>query len=405
MQNNLSPIQDGNIPEENAIENTTDTYNPDRAAIPTPAAATPEEIEPEQQEQQEDIDPHIFRFLSMRDLYTESCSMQWLINPYLDQRALAMLFGESGSMKTFIALDMGLCIATGKKWQDHPVNHQGAVFYICGEGKSGILRRLEAWEKYHGISLADVPFFVSDRPVPFLDEKSAQEVVAAVDELAVQCGKPALVIIDTLNRNFGNGDENDTPSMTKFVSSIDKHLRIPYGCTVLIIHHTGHKEKKRPRGAYALYAALDWVYLVEKKQAMILQLTNVKAKDSEPPPSIRLKAQVTTLDRTEEDGKPITSLILISTTESLREKGILTGANKIAYDALVGCIKDNGGNPVSVEIWRAAAFEANISPSKKIETKRKAFKRAKDYLLEIPMIETKDGYWMPVADKGQLTDI
>jgi len=49
-----------------------------------------------------------------------------------------------------------------------------------------------------------------------LDEGNAKSVANAAASLTRQYGKPSLVIIDTLNRNFGNGDENNTADMTRF---------------------------------------------------------------------------------------------------------------------------------------------------------------------------------------------
>lgn len=366
---------------------------------------TPEEIERELRKYRKNAtnERGLFRFLSIGDLYSMTGPTDWLVKPYLDKGSLAMVFGQSGTLKSFVAIDIGLSIATGSDWHGNPVG-QGTVFYICGEGLNGIARRLRAWELHNGISLDHVSFFVSSRSAQFLDEASAMEVVTAVDELCDQHGKPVFVIIDTLNRNFGPGDESNTADMTSFVHVIDKCLRIPYGCTALIIHHTGHNEQHRARGAYALHAALDWEYQANR-DSKILELKNIKSKDFENLPPICLKSEIITLDWKEDDGEAMTSLILRSTTEPFRKKGSLTGANKIAYDSLLEGIKDNGGESIHVETWRAAAYQANISESNKADSKQKAFKRAQEYLQREGMIETKNDYWKPTQDTGHKEDI
>ena len=50
--------------------------------------------------------------------------------------------------------------------------------------------------------------------------------------------------------------ENSTQDMSRFVAACDA-VRRRYGCTMLIIHHSGHGDKGRARGAIALKAALD----------------------------------------------------------------------------------------------------------------------------------------------------
>jgi len=344
-----------------------------------------------------------FRFLPISELYSMSGPTDWVVKSYLDKGSLAMLFGKSETLKSFAAIDIGLSVATGTDWHGNRVS-QGTVFYICGEGKKGISRRLRAWELHHSISHEKASFFVSNRPAQFLNEESAMEVVAAVNELCEQHGKPVLIIIDTLNRNFGPGDESSTADMTTFVHVIDTNLRLHFDCTVFIVHHTGLQNQDRARGAYSLHAALDWIYKAEK-QHMTLTLSNQKAKDFENLPPVFLKAEIITLDWVEEDGGAMTSLILRSTTDTVKKNRPLTGTNKIAYDTLIEGIKENGGNPIHIDTWRAAAYQANISKSDKPDTKQKAFTRAKEYLHREGLIETKDDYWKPTQDNGHKEDI
>ena len=71
-----------------------------------------------------------------------------------------------------------------------------------------------------------------------------------------QHGQPALVIIDTLNRNFGAGDENNTADMTRFIIGLDR-LKNDLNTAILVVHHTGLGNKERSSGNSALKAALD----------------------------------------------------------------------------------------------------------------------------------------------------
>jgi hypothetical protein len=348
-----------------------------------------------------------FRFLPVSDLYNMSSSTDWLIKSYLDKGTLAMLFGKSGTYKSFCAIDMGLSIATGSDWHGNPVS-QGKVFYICGEGQKGISRRIRAWEIHYGIPLDNVDFFTSDRPAQFLDEESALDVVNAVSELCDQNGMPALIIIDTLNRNFGTGDENSTTDMTRFINVIDKYLRIQYNCTVLIVHHAGLKDTNRARGASALHAALDWVYQAEVSRE-ILELYSVKSKDHELSPFTSFIPLPITLDWNEDDGSPMTSVVLKNTANKVGNIKPLSAANKIAYDTLKNIVACNAGKSMDLGVWREAAYQAGISPTGTPDANQKAFLRAKKYLEGMRLVETKDGYlWniaMTTPDTGHTEDI
>ena len=85
-----------------------------------------------------------------------------------------------------------------------------------------------------------------------MDPVSAARVAQAVEALAADHGTPKLIIVDTLARNLGNGDENSNADIGMFINNIDIHLRSRFGAAVLIVHHTGHLEKDRSRGASSL---------------------------------------------------------------------------------------------------------------------------------------------------------
>lgn len=342
-----------------------------------------------------------FHFRSVSDLCAAPTTTKWLIKNYLDAEALAELFGDSGSMKSFVAVDTGLSIAILRDWHGHEVRSNGAVFYIAGEGFSGINRRIKAWSIYHDVALQDIPFFVSDRAAQFLDDPT--QVLMAVDDLRSANGEPILIIIDTLSRNFGSGDENSTQDMARFINVIDD-LRNRYHCAVLIVHHSGLTATDRARGASALRAALDWEYRLQKKADGTLILTCTKCKDHEEPDPICFEPEIITLEGwvDPDDCEVMTSCVMVRTDSDSKpdDSKPLTGPRKIAYDAFVSIGKEK----VHIDTWRDAAYSAGISTAPSIEAKKKAFQRALTDLREKGYIETKDNLWW-LGDKGQQRDI
>src|SRR4051812_42527240 len=73
----------------------------------------------------------------------------WLVDGLLPGSGLAVLFGEPGTGKTFLALDWALTVATGANWFGHQVIRKPVV-YIAGEGAAGISVRVEAWRASRG---------------------------------------------------------------------------------------------------------------------------------------------------------------------------------------------------------------------------------------------------------------
>lgn len=226
-----------------------------------------------------------FRFVAVGDL--EYRAPEYLIADLIETETLGLLFGDPGCGKSFVAADLGLSIATGTPFHGRAVL-QGAVFLIAGEGHNGLTRRFAAWAKHKGVSIKGAPLFMSNRPAQFLDAGSAASVAEAVHGLAAQHGNPALIVIDTLARNYGPGDENSTSDMGAFVAAVDDLKAQFPGCAVVIVHHSGHGDKQRARGAMALKGAVDCEYRVEKSEGVI-RLTNTKMKDAEPPKPLAFK--------------------------------------------------------------------------------------------------------------------
>ncbi|MEH6585698.1 MAG: helicase RepA family protein [Halioglobus sp.] len=187
--------------------------------------------------------------------------VDWIIKGIQASDSLAMTYGPAGGGKTFNTIDKGLCVATGIDFHGRKVK-QGAVIYVCGEGRFGIAKRIRAWRKFHAIpDDQHIPFGVSSRSVPLLDDMALTELLESLRKFPET---PVLIIIDTLNRNFGDGDENSTKDMSAFVDALD-HLRVETGACVEVVHHTGKSEAQAARGNSALRAALDTEIAIKLK--------------------------------------------------------------------------------------------------------------------------------------------
>ncbi len=191
------------------------------------------------------IGTRAFVFRSASELVAQPAPTQWLVRDWIETGALALYFGDAASCKTWLLLSKGMHVAAGVPWCGCQVT-QGAVFIIAGEGHRGLRRRLAGLAKHHGIDLEGVPLFVSETSASLTESGSIGEVMDAVKKLveAKRC-KPALIVIDTLSRNFGAADENNTGDMAAFVRTCD-WLREEFGCTVAVLHHVGHQDKTRP---------------------------------------------------------------------------------------------------------------------------------------------------------------
>jgi RecA-family ATPase len=239
--------------------------------------------------------------------------VQWLIRDVLDAESLAEIFGDAGTGKTFLALDLGLSIASRQEWHGHKIAQNGLVFYIAGEGHHSLPVRIKAWAQAYHVDLTSIPFAASDRSAQILDDSTA-EIEANIEEMYAEAGQyPTLIILDTVARNFGCGDENSTQHMGIFVALLDR-LKARYHCGILLIHHNGLTNKERARGAGTLRAALDFEYRLEKAEdsETTVKMTCTKCKDHAAPVPMSLCSEIVTIDewRDPDTGQPITSIVL-----------------------------------------------------------------------------------------------
>lgn len=197
--------------------------------------------------------------------------ISYLVEGLIEENTLCAITGESGCGKSFFLLALLYSVCTGVEFAGREVS-QGQVVYILGEGHSGIKRRQLAWEKKNGVTIPHRAFLKSQQPAELSDPTYAEKVIQSIDMMGV---KPRVIAIDTLNMNFGPGDENSTKDMTAFILSC-KRLQAHYSCTVIMAHHTGHGQD-RARGSSVYRASLDLEVMLKESK-----VTCGKSKDSEP---------------------------------------------------------------------------------------------------------------------------
>lgn len=182
---------------------------------------------------------------------------------------LNWLIGKPGHGKSFVALDLAGCVATGIRWHGHHVQ-QGRVLYIAAEGVRGVKQRVRAWEHKHGTKMAGVDF------LPFPVQSTNGGHWDALVGLAAEVGY-TMIVVDTQARVTVGVEENSNKEMGTFVHQAER-LRTASGACTLLVHHTG-AGSERGRGATTLDGALTTIMLCEKDGGLI-KLKCQKNKDA-----------------------------------------------------------------------------------------------------------------------------
>ena len=252
-----------------------------------------------------------FGILSDLELETMRPSKGILGNWIRDKEIVAM-YGAAESYKSFLAISMGECWATGSDWFGMPVE-QRTVLYIAAEAPGTIGDRVAAWKQHHGMAGTRTEFYTSTLPV---DLTSSEEVAALISEIR-EClpDAPGAVIIDTY-ACATSGDEKDATSVNAAYRGM-RALRDAFDATIVYVDHEGKDRERGQTGSQRKKDNADvqmHVELIEGSEGM-LTVKPVKMKANEKPTPLTLQTKRISFynDRTQEMRN---SLVLVSTSKA-----------------------------------------------------------------------------------------
>lgn len=281
----------------------------------------------------------------------------YLVKGWLAPGSLAVLYGAANVGKSFLALDLAHHVAQGRAWAGCRVT-AAPVLYITLEGGAGFDRRVAA--------LDNPRFWVLPAALSFMDpRRDATWLAEAVEALAEEVGEFGLIVIDTLARAMGSGDENSSQDMGRLVASAEL-LKERTGACVLLIHHTGKSAAQGARGHSSLRAAVDTEIEVTKEEGSeIIEAKATKQRDMAVGRTFHYRLREVELG-VDQDGDPVTSCVVERAAEGEKpRRATVKGKAEIALQALQTAIERYGvvragpdypdRKSVTKDQWRACA--------------------------------------------------
>jgi hypothetical protein len=325
------------------------------------------------------------------DEIEEGAPKETLIKGLLGVGEYTTVSGLPGTGKSVIVTDLACHVAAGMDWHGRKLKKRGLVIYVAAERKKLTERRMMAFRKHHGVK--DVPLLVVGGRLDFtrnLDD--ARALIALIKEAETETDLPCVwVIIDTLTRVFGAGDQNASKDMTKFVQSCDEIL-IATQAHVTAIHHSAWSGE-RGKGAIDLDGAVDASYMVKKehgKYKLVCDGTN----DGDEGDILAFKMESIELSR-DEDGEPTSAPVVVQLEpDTVPTSGTLKGYKGEVLAALHTAIERDGIEPegdafpeeinvVDLETWKKHFYAARDMESVSVAaTTKKQFQRAPDDLVK-----------------------
>ena len=267
------------------------------------------------------LDRKRFKRYKLAEIY-QFPEPEWLIEDVFYSGTLNMIFGPPETCKTFVALDMAMCIAHGKKWHGKKVK-QGNVLYVCAEGAPLIGARYRAWEQENNITVTENIDIILDAPQMY----QLSDIKIFLDSLKGE--QFSMIFFDTFSRTMDGANENSSEDVTKWINTASKLQKLNHAA-VCAVHHLGKQKDKGARGHSSFKSACDTMIEVKRvggKGSNNIKLVCDKLKDAEHFDDFDL----VTKEKTLSSGN--TSLVMVDGIEKEEQP---TGKEKEALERLAG---------------------------------------------------------------------
>lgn len=338
-------------------------------------------------------------FFSIDEFEAQDTKLHWFVKGFLPNAQSGILFGPSGSGKSFLTFDMCAAIARGLEfWNGRRVT-KGRVAYLVAEGVAGFRQRIKAYRAEYGIDASEIDMMIIAGLVPnVLDEGSVSRLKNDLKTF----GPFDLVVFDTFARVTAGANENSGEDMSKALGNCEEIAR-SCGAMALMVHHSGKDDSKGPRGWSGMTGTVDVELSVKRdKDGDQRSVTSSKMKDGEDHISYGFKLRTVVMGQ-DEDGDDVTSCVVEYNDAGQVAKPVKLGHNQSALmRALADMQGFNSGEGIEEDKLIAATVELmHLKEGAKQDMRAFRAKEALTALLASNRVVLKDGaVW--VAKEGDI---
>jgi hypothetical protein len=234
---------------------------------------------------------------------------KWQVEGLIPENADVAIYGVSGTLKSFVALDLAMSVATAlNAFGIMEIKEAKPVFYFAGEGFHNIIKKRQvAWQLHRGLEPYSTGNLWFVDGVPLVNNESGieadiQEMVRLLDDRPL-----GVFVIDTLSRALNGEDEDRSNSASRYFARLHQIRAACGGGTSITVGHFGKDADRGERGSSNFRASFDTVVWIEKHHKdddtgiHTIQLWVVKQKDSDDGKRIWLQSRP--VDVPVEDGE------------------------------------------------------------------------------------------------------
>lgn len=245
---------------------------------------------------------------------------EWLIDKLLPAGALGFIGGNAKSGKTFLCLQMALCIASGTPFLRQGVAKKRNVIYIYLEGNMAQVQK-----RYRGLYGGEIRFpdnlhFIFGFPV--LDAGGISQLKDHITEKHAD-----LVILDTWQKariDDGRKGINAYQKEYRELTKLGQEICTATGCAFMLVHHLKQMNGKNGdidalnqlNGSAALAGASDFIFILNRDRGADTAKLHCHGRDLEDQDIPLVKGESMLWRRSESEAG---SLLLIPETETQRQ--------------------------------------------------------------------------------------
>jgi hypothetical protein len=204
-------------------------------------------------------------------------SRRHLVQGVLPTDSVVLFCAFTNVGKTVLVLDLILHYACDLPWHGQAIHPGGDVVWIAGEGLQNVRDLVEGWFEKHPDAQMVRRFHLISPGLAIPDEAEREALIGEIRTALAGHDLGALVV-ETMNKNFGPGDPDDTGDMTRFMEGCDALRDAFPGSVVCVSCHTGWAERDRPRGSSVSPSDCETVWSLTAPAEGRVQMSPFKSK-------------------------------------------------------------------------------------------------------------------------------
>lgn len=223
--------------------------------------------------------------IRFREIVSEPLSpVVWVVEGLIAEQDRTLFYGEWGSLKTWLLLDLAVSIAAGTIWLGQfQVSGARHVLYLNEEDKEGLIRRrIKRLTMNTPLAEQDLPLRVLPRSGVRFDEQGAEGLLTA---LRASEFSPQVIIAEPL-RALHSGDEISAKDMRGFWNNVAPLYQA--GITLILSHHMRkphpkgeHDIRNRASGSTDIMAGVDGAFALTRKAGNVVLVENPKLREAQ----------------------------------------------------------------------------------------------------------------------------